>query len=94
MKTLTLNEAGAQLPELVAAAHQGEPVLLSDGGKLVILERYDPLPPSPVSDPEEDSPELESELLKGVHSPHSDYSRTEMEQALARIILEEKPACG
>lgn len=89
MKTLSLNEASGQLAGLVAEVHRGEPVLLSDGGKLVILERFDPLPPSPVADPEVDSPELEAELLKGVRSPHSDYSRAELEQSLARIIREE-----
>ena len=93
MKTLSLAEAGSQLAGLIAEAHRGESVLLSDGGKLVILERFDPLPPSPVTDPEVDSPELEAELLKGVRSPHSDYSRAELEQSLARIIREEMPAC-
>ena len=66
MKSLTIAEAGGHLAELVAEAHRGEPVLLTDGGKLVILERFDPLPPSPVINPEVDSPELEAELLKGV----------------------------
>lgn len=92
MKTLSLTEAGGQLAGLVAEAHRGQPVLLSDGGKLVILERFDPLPPSPVADPEADSPELEAELLKGVRSSHSDYSRAELEQSLARIIREETRA--
>ncbi len=92
MKTLSLNEASGQLAGLIAEAHRGEPVLLSDGGKLVILERFDPLPPSPVADPEQDSPELEAELLKGVRSPHSDYSRQELEDSLARIVREETPA--
>lgn len=93
MKTLTLDEASPQLAGLLAEVHRGQPVLLSDGGKFVILERFDPLPPSTVADPELDSPELEAELLKGVRSPHSDYSRAELEQSLARIIREEKPAC-
>lgn len=93
MKTLSLAEAGPHLAGLVEQALRGEPVLLSDNGKLVILERFDPLPPSPVADPEVESPELEGLLLHGVRSPHSDYSRAEMEQALARIIQEEKPAC-
>lgn len=47
--------------------------------------------PGLVPDPEMDSPELESELLKGVRSPHTDYSRAELERSLARIIQEEKP---
>ena len=92
MKTLSLAEAGPHLSELVAAAHNGESVLLADGGKFVILERFDPLPPSPIVDPNEDSPELEAELLKAVRGPHSDYSRDELEQSLARLIREEQPA--
>lgn len=92
MKSLTVGEAGGRLAELVALAHRGEPILLRDGGKLVVLERFDPLPPSPVADPEQDSPELEAELLQGVRSPHSDYSRAELEESLARIVHEETSA--
>jgi hypothetical protein len=92
MKSLTIEEAGGHLAELVALAHRGESVLLRDQGRLVILERFDPLPPAPVTDPEMDSPELEAELLRGVRSPHSDYSRSELEASLARIIREETRA--
>ena len=42
--------------------------------------------------PVEESPELEAELLKAVRGSHSDYSRAELEQSLARLIREEKPA--
>ena len=42
--------------------------------------------------PIEESPELEAELLKAVRGSHSDYSRAELEQSLARLIREEKPA--
>lgn len=44
--------------------------------------------PPPVEEP----PELEAELLEAVRGPHSDYSRDELEQTLARLIREEKPA--
>ena len=54
--------------------------------------RWEPLPPSPVADPELESPELEAELLKGVRTPQSDYTRAELEQSLARIIREEQPS--
>ena len=44
-------------------------------------------------DMEEDSPELEAELLKAVQGPHAPYSSEEM-RAIGERILREKPrAC-
>jgi hypothetical protein len=44
----------------------------------------------PDLDLEEDSPELEAELLKAVEGPHAPYSHEEMEAVLARVVAEER----
>ena len=58
--------------------------MLTDGDKRVTLEPGAPL------DLEEDSPELEAELLKAVNGPHSPYSSEEMRDACERIIREKR----
>src|SRR6266496_1689073 len=90
MKTLTVNEARNQLPQLIQEAHNGGVVVLADGDKLVKLRPYDPSDPRVELDLEEDSPELESELLKAVEGPHAPYSHQEMETILARVIQQER----
>ena len=76
MKTLTIHEAQGQLAQLIAAAHAGESVVLTDGERRVVLE------PRTAPDLEEDSPELEAELLKAAGSPVTPYSREEMRERL------------
>ena len=80
MKTLTVREAEGQLGPLVAEACRGETIVLTDGEKRVTLEPGVPL------NLEEDSPELESELLKAVNGPHAPYSSEEMRAACEKII--------
>jgi hypothetical protein len=41
-------------------------------------------------DPEEDSPELEAELLKGIKGPFKPYSEQEMREIGERIIREKR----
>ena len=48
-----------------------------------------PHPPSDIN-PEEDSPELEAELLKAANSPLKPYSRAEMQAVCDRILVEHR----
>ena len=83
MKTLTVGEAQGQLARLVAEAHEGKVIVLTDGEKQVWLDTNRPL------DLEEDTPELESELLKAANGPFSPYDSDEMRAIVERIICEE-----
>ena len=46
--------------------------------------------PSPPLDPEEDSPELEAELLKAADGPFTPYSANEFREIGERIIREKR----
>ena len=80
MKTLTVREAQGQLAELIAEAHEGAVIVLTDGGKQVWLDTHKPL------DLETDNPELEAELLKAIDGPFTPYSSEEMRSIGERII--------
>jgi len=67
---------------LIAEAHQGAVIVLTDGEKQVWLDTNKPL------DPETDNLELEAELLKGIGGPFSPYSPQEMRSIGERIIKE------
>jgi hypothetical protein len=82
VKTLTVGEAQGQLAELIAEAHQGAIIVLTDGDKQVWLETHKPL------DLETDNPELEAELLKGIEGPFTPYSPQEMRSIGERVIKE------
>ncbi len=82
MKTVTVHEAEGRLGELITQACKGELIVLTDGEKKVALEPRVPL------DLEEDSPELESELLKAIDGPFAPYSAEEMHALGERIIRE------
>jgi hypothetical protein len=82
VKTLTVGEARGQLAELIAEAHQGAVIVLTDGGKHVWLDTHQPL------DLETDNPELEAELLKSIAGPFTAYSAEEMHSIGERIIKE------
>jgi hypothetical protein len=84
MKTLTVGEAQGQLAELIAEAHQGAVIVLTDGEKQVWLDTHRPL------DLETDNPELEAELLKGIEGPFTPYSSQEMRSIGERIIKEKR----
>jgi hypothetical protein len=88
MKAVSIREAKEQLGQLVAEACRGETIVLTDGDKRVTLEPGAPL------DLEEDSPELEAELLKAVNGPHSPYSSEEMRASCERIIREKREERG
>ena len=84
MKTLTVGEAQGRLAELIAEAHQGAVIVLTDGKKQVWLDTHKPL------DLETDNPELEAELLKGTEGPLTPYSSQEMRSLGERIIKEKR----
>ena len=83
MKAITVRDAQSRLRELIAEACQGELIVLTDGEKQVALEPHVPL------DLENDTPELEAELLKAIDGPFSPYSAEEM-KAIGRRVLGQK----
>lgn len=84
MKAITVQEAQTRLGELIAEACRGELIVLTDGNKQVALEPRVPL------DLDEDSPELETELLKAIDGPFEPYSSQEMRAIGERIIREKQ----
>jgi hypothetical protein len=84
MKAISIREAEGQLGQLVAEACRGETIVLKDGDNEVTLS------PRPFLDLEEDSPELEAELLKAVNGPHAPYSSEEMRAACEKVIREKR----
>ena len=79
MKTLTLQIAKDQLSRLIAEAHPGDAIVLTDGERRLTLET------SPTGNGaldlnlEKDSPELAAELLKAAQGPFTPYSRQNLE---------------
>jgi len=84
MKAVTLQEAQAQLGQLIAEACSGELIVVTDGNKQVALE------PRVAEGEAEESPELEAELLKAANGPFTPYSATEMRESCQRIIREKR----
>lgn len=84
MKTLTIREAQGQLAQLIAAAHGGENIVLTDGDLRVALE------PQKELNLEEDSPELEAELMKAANGPFTPYSPDEMRARCDEIVREHR----
>ena len=84
MKAATVREAQGQLGELIAEACRGEYVVISDGDKRVALE------PRISLNLEEDSPELEAELLKAVEGPHEPFSEGQLRELADRALAEQR----
>jgi hypothetical protein len=78
MKTLTVQEAQPQLGQLIAEANDGDIIVLTDGRRKVTLQ------PGAALNLEEDSPELEAELLKAIDGPYTPYSSEEMRGIVER----------
>lgn len=83
MKAISIVEAQGQLGRLIAEACRGETIVLTDGDNQVTLAPR-------VLDLEEDSPELEAELLKAANGPFTPYSPEEMRAACEKIIRERR----
>ena len=81
---MTVKEAQGQLAELIAEAHRGGVIVLTDGEKQVWLDTHNPL------DLESDNPELEAELLKAIDGPFTPYSSQEIRSIGERIINEKR----
>jgi antitoxin (DNA-binding transcriptional repressor) of toxin-antitoxin stability system len=84
MKAVTIREAQGQLGELIAQACRGEFIVLTDGDKQVALE------PRARLDLEQDSPELEEELLKAVNGPHAPFSEDELRESANKALQEHR----
>jgi len=82
VKSLTLLEAEGQLGNLIAEAFRGELVVLTDGDKQVALK-----PCAPLS-LDEDTPELEAELLRAVNGPHSPFAESELRELANKALAE------
>jgi hypothetical protein len=81
VKAISIREAQGQLGQLIAEACRGETIVLTDGDKQVTLEPR-------VLDLEEDSPELEAELLKAVNGPHAPLREGELREIADRALHE------
>ncbi|MGD0252905.1 MAG: hypothetical protein ABSC01_09440 [Verrucomicrobiota bacterium] len=81
MKAVSIREAEGQLGRLVAEACRGETIVLTDGDNRVTLAPR-------VLDLEEDSPELEAELLKAVNGPHAPMREGELREIADRALRE------
>ena len=81
MKAISIREAEGQLGQLVAEACRGETIVLTDGDNRVTLAPR-------VLDLEEDSPELEAELLKAVNGPHAPMREGELREIADRALRE------
>ncbi|MBI4601582.1 MAG: hypothetical protein HY721_06440 [Planctomycetes bacterium] len=83
MKTIRVQEAQTQLGQLIVEACRGELIVLTDGDNQVTLEPGAPL------DLEEDSPELEAELLKAASGPFKPLSEGELREIADRALREQ-----
>lgn len=88
MKTVTVTAAQPELRKLVEEAFQGVPVVLAYGEKRVKLERYAPISGAVEFDLEQDSAELEAELLKAVRGTFTPYSRQDLDAIAERVRVE------
>ena len=82
MKAVTIREAEGQLGELIAQACRGELIVLTDGDRQVALE------PRALLNLEDDSPELEAELLRAVNGPHAPFSESELRESANKALRE------
>jgi len=83
MKAVSIREAEGQLGRLVAEACRGETIVLTDGDNQVTLAPR-------VLDLEEDSPELEAELLKAANGPFKPYHESELREIADRALREHR----
>src|SRR6266516_5468597 len=84
MKTFTVREAEGQLARFISGANEGEIIVLKDGDKEATLDSPRAL------DLEEDSPELEAELLKAVNGPHSPMREGELREIADKVVRERR----
>jgi hypothetical protein len=83
VKAISILEAQGRLGELIAQACRGETIVLTDGNNEVTLAPH-------VLDLEEDSPELEAELLKAANGSFSPYRESELREIADRVLSERR----
>jgi len=83
VKAISIREAQGQLGELIAQACRGETIVLTDGNNEVTLAPH-------VLDLEEDSPELEAELLKAANGPFNPYHKSELREIADKALREHR----
>jgi hypothetical protein len=83
VKAISILEAQGQLGQLIAEACRGETIVVTDGDNQVTLAPR-------VLDLEEDSPELEAELLKAVTGPHAPMREGELREIADRALREHR----
>ena len=88
MKTVMVTAAQPELRRLVEEAYQGTAVVLAYGEKRVKLERYAPAAGVVDFDLEQDSAELEAELVKAIRGPFTPYSRGDLDTIAERVRAE------
>jgi hypothetical protein len=84
MKTFTVQEAQGRLGELIADVNRGDVIVLIDGDKEVTLH------PGRTLDLDQDSPELEAELLKAVEGPHTAFPTNELHEIASRGVKQHR----
>ena len=86
MKVITVAEAEGRLPEIIYKVMNGEAIVLKDGEREVCLT------PRNISelDLEEDSAELEAELLKSADQVSAPFSIDELRAVGKRLIREHR----
>jgi hypothetical protein len=89
MKTVTITSAQPELGKLVEEVYRGAEVILVYGDKKVRLEPCGTDDSSVDLNLEEDSSELEAELLKGVRGKFTPYSPKDLEE-IAESVKREK----
>ena len=90
MKTLTVQLAKEQFSHLLTEAHRGDVIVLTDGDRRMELEATPPHGGALSLDLDEDSAELEAELLKAVKGPHAPFSETELRSLADRALQEHR----
>ena len=82
MRAVTVREAEGKLGQLIAEACRGELILLTDGDRQVSLE------PRGSLDLEQDTPDLEAELLRAVNGPHRPFSERDLRELADKALAE------
>jgi hypothetical protein len=85
MKAVSMQEAKDQLEKLIEEASHGELIEITNGDKKVTLA-----PNYMFLDLEEDSPELEAELLKAVNGPHHPMREGELREIADQALREHR----
>lgn len=88
MKTVTVQVAKEQFSRIIAEAHQGDVIVLTDGERRMMLEPSMVVGGALNLDLEKDTPELAAELLKAAKGPFTPYSRQDLENVADQILRE------